>query len=131
VHFEADLDLPGETSRCNCSFCRKARFWKAIAKADELRVTAGADMLSEYTVTGFITHCFCRRCGIKPFGRGNMEALGGTFYGVNLACLDDATDEELAEAQDLQDVGTTIGSTAGGDTLRVWPKSRPAGHSPL
>ena len=27
-----------------------------------------------------------------------MEALGGTFYGVNLACLDDASDEELAEA---------------------------------
>ena len=98
VRFEADLDLSAETSRCNCSFCRKARFWKAIAKADELRVTAGRDMLSEYTVTGFITHSFCRRCGIKPFGRGHMEALGGTFYGVNLACLDDATDEELAEA---------------------------------
>jgi hypothetical protein len=45
-----------------------------------------------------ITHMFCRRCGIKPFGRGHMEALGGTFYGVNLACLDDATDEELAGA---------------------------------
>ncbi len=25
-----------------------------------------------------------------------MEALGGTFYGVNIACLDDVTAEELA-----------------------------------
>jgi hypothetical protein len=98
VRFEADIDLAGETSKCNCSFCTKSRLWKAIAKADELLVTAGQDMISEYTVTGMITHLFCRRCGIKPFGRGFMEALGGTFYGVNLACLDDATDEELAEA---------------------------------
>ena len=45
-----------------------------------------------------ITHFFCKRCGIKPMGRGHMEALGGTFYGVNLACLDDATEQELAEA---------------------------------
>jgi len=98
VRFEADLDLSGETSKCNCSICRKARFWKAIARADELRLIAGADMLSEYSFRGFITHFFCKRCGIKPFGRGHLEALGGTFYGVNLACLDDATDEELSEA---------------------------------
>jgi hypothetical protein len=98
VRFEADLDLSAETSRCNCSFCRKGRFWKAIARADEFRLLAGSEMRSEYTITGRITHCFCRRCGIKPFGRGHMEALGGTFYGINLACLDDATDAELAEA---------------------------------
>jgi hypothetical protein len=98
VRFAADIDLAGETSKCNCSFCKKSRLWKSIAKADELRIVAGKDMLSEYTVTGMITHMFCRRCGIKPFGRGHMEALGGTFYGVNLACLDDATDEELAGA---------------------------------
>ncbi len=98
VRFEADLDLAGETSKCNCSFCRKSRLWKAIARADELRITAGEDTLTEYTVTGFIAHCFCRRCGIKPFGRGHLEALGGTFYGVNLACLDDVSDAELSEA---------------------------------
>ena len=31
-------------------------------------------------------------------GRGEMEELGGRFYAVNVACLDDATDEELAKA---------------------------------
>ena len=98
VRFEADLDLSAGTSRCNCSFCRKGRFWKAIAKADDFRLTAGADMVLEYTVSGRITHCFCRHCGIKPFGRGHMEELGGTFYGINIVCLDEATDEELSEA---------------------------------
>src|SRR5882724_10511891 len=98
VRFEADLDLAAETSKCNCSICRKGRFWKEIARANEFRVIAGEDMLTDYSFRGMITHFFCRRCGIKPFGRGHMEALGGTFYGVNLACLDDATDEELAEA---------------------------------
>jgi len=80
--FEADVDFLGRDEPLQLSFCRKARFWKAIAKADGLRVMAGAEMLHEYRVTGFITHCFRRRCCIKPFGRSHMEALGGTFYGV-------------------------------------------------
>src|SRR3569833_2922853 len=96
VRFEADLDL-AVTSRCNCSICRKARFWKSIAKAGELRLVAGEDMLTEYGFgRGFIKHLFCKRCGIKVFGRGHLEALGGTFYGVNLACLDDVAAAELA-----------------------------------
>lgn len=40
----------------------------------------------------------CSRCGVKTFGRGHMEALGGKFYAVNVACLDDATVEELTTA---------------------------------
>jgi hypothetical protein len=27
-----------------------------------------------------------------------MEELGGRFYAINVACLDNATDEELAQA---------------------------------
>lgn len=39
-----------------------------------------------------------KRCGIKPFGRSYMEELGGEFYAVNIACLDNVSDEELANA---------------------------------
>ena len=99
VRFEADLDLAAGTSRCNCSICAKGRFWKAIAKADSFRLLQGEDMLSDYQFgTNNIHHLFCRRCGVKPFGRGHLEVLGGTFYGINLACLDDVEVEDLAAA---------------------------------
>jgi hypothetical protein len=100
VRFECELDLAkGPTSKCNCSICTKGRFWKTVIKADAFRLLHGQQTLAEYSFgRGVIHHFFCRHCGIKPFGRGHMEEMGGTFYGVNLACLDDATPQELAAA---------------------------------
>src|SRR5690606_2611124 len=41
----------------------------------------------------------CGKCGVRPFGKGGpLLELGGQFYAVNLGALDDATDEELAQA---------------------------------
>ncbi|MFP2924505.1 hypothetical protein ACLESO_04675 [Pyxidicoccus sp. 3LG] len=34
----------------------------------------------------------------EPFRPGDLEELGGVFYAVNVACLDDATPEELVNA---------------------------------
>lgn len=97
VRFACDADLEAGTSRCNCSICGKGRFWKAIVLAPDFRLMQGEDSLSDYQFgSGTIHHLFCRRCGVKPFGRGHMEALGGTFYAVNLACLDDISAWELA-----------------------------------
>jgi len=99
VRFECDLDLAAVTSKCNCSICAKTRFWKAIARADGFWLMQGEDILTDYSFGGgVIHHFFCSRCGVKTFGSGEMEELGGRFYAVNVACLDDATDEELAEA---------------------------------
>jgi hypothetical protein len=99
VRFECDLDLAEGTSKCNCSICAKGRYWKAIAKADAFRLLQGENALTDYQFgSGNIHHLFCRRCGLKPFGRGQLDALEGTFYAINLACLDDATPAELAEA---------------------------------
>ncbi len=99
VRFECEIDLAHGTSRCDCSICAKSRYWKAIVKADAFRLLQGHEALSEYRFPGnTIYHCFCRRCGIKPFGRGHWNELGGAFYGVNVACLDDATTTQLAEA---------------------------------
>jgi hypothetical protein len=99
VRFEADIDLAEGTSKCNCSVCTKARFWKAIVKADAFRLLQGKESLSDYQFgSNTIHHLFCSRCGVKSFGHGNLEELGGDFYAINVACLDDATTEELAEA---------------------------------
>lgn len=101
VRFACDIDLADGTSKCNCSVCTKGRIWKAIVKADALRIMQGADMLSDYQFGGAtgagIHHLFCRTCGIKPFGRGRMEGLGD-FYGVNLLCLDDLAPADLVAA---------------------------------
>lgn len=105
VRFECDLDLAAGTTRCNCSFCRKARFWMAFAKGDAFRLLQGAELLSDFqrTLAGqlgpFLHFQFCSRCGVRPFTRGPASAeLGDAFHAVNLACLDDASDEELAAA---------------------------------
>jgi hypothetical protein len=98
VRFECEIDLAEGTSKCNCSICSKTRFWKAIVKADVFRLLQGEDALSNYRFgRNSIHHLFCRRCGIKPFGRGYLDELGH-FYAVNVACLDNATPKELAEA---------------------------------
>lgn len=99
VRFECDTDLTQDTSKCNCSICAKTRFWKAIVKADSFRLLQGEDTLSDYRFgSNTIHHLFCSRCGVKPFGRGSLDDLGGDFYAVNVACLDDVTTEEIAEA---------------------------------
>jgi hypothetical protein len=105
IRFACDLDLSAGTTRCNCSFCKKARFWMAFAKGDAFRLLAGAEQLADFQrtpagmSTPFLHLHFCRHCGIRPFSHGGASAkLGEPFHAVNLACLDDATDEELAAA---------------------------------
>jgi hypothetical protein len=98
VRFQTDIDLSAGTSKCNCSMCAKGRFWKAVVKADDFRLLEGRGALSEYQFGARnIHHMFCATCGVKLFGRGHMPPLG-EFYAVNLACLEDATDAELAQA---------------------------------
>jgi hypothetical protein len=98
VRFECELDLAEGTSKCNCSICTKARFWKTVVKADALRLLRGQEALTDYQFgEGNIHHLFCARCGVKPFGKGHLDELGD-FFAVNVAALDDVTPEELANA---------------------------------
>jgi hypothetical protein len=98
VRFECALDLAQGTSRCNCSICSKSRFWKAIVKAEDFRLIEGSEALSDYQFGGHnIHHQFCKTCGVKTFGQGRLDGLG-PFYAVNVLCLDDATEKEIAAA---------------------------------
>jgi hypothetical protein len=103
VRFACELDLEAGTTRCNCTFCGKNRFWMAFVPAAEFRLTTGAEILTDYrhTLPGkpepFLHLTFCSRCGVRPFSHGGpLPQFGGPFYAVNVACLDGVPDAVLA-----------------------------------
>lgn len=96
VRFEAELDLSQPTYRCNCSICRRNRFWAAVALPEAFRLLAGEQALVEYLFnTRRNQHFFCRHCGVRAFGVGNDTPVG-RMYGVNIGCLEGIAEEELA-----------------------------------
>jgi hypothetical protein len=96
VRFEADLDLSQSTFRCNCSICRRTRFWAAVARPEGFRLRAGEQQLTEYRFnTRKNQHFFCKRCGVRAFGVGNDTPIG-QMYGVNIGCLESVPEEELS-----------------------------------
>jgi hypothetical protein len=99
VRFEADIDLAEGTGRCNCSFCTKARWWGVTVKPEAFRLLSGADALSDYQFnTKSAHHLFCRHCGVRAFGRGDIPEWIGRYVSINVACLDDVQPDELIEA---------------------------------
>lgn len=104
VRFEADIDLSKGTTRCNCSICTKARAWFTIVKADDFHMIAGADALADYQWTPpgkpepDLHYRFCKTCGVRAFAQGEQDAMGGVFYAVAVASLDDADPDELARS---------------------------------
>jgi hypothetical protein len=96
VRFEADLDLAAGTFRCNCTICRRTRFWAAVARPEGFRLLSAQDALAEYRFgSGKNRHYFCRRCGVRTHGIGSDTPIG-TMVGVNVGCLDGLDDEQLA-----------------------------------
>lgn len=95
IRFEADLDLAQPTFRCNCSICRRTRFWAAVAMPQGFRLLQGEGELTEYRFGPRRNqHFFCRHCGVRCFGVGNDTPIGKMF-GINVGCLD-VDDETLS-----------------------------------
>jgi hypothetical protein len=96
VRYDADIDLSQGTMRCNCSICSKARAWLVGIPSADFRLLKGEDMLSDYQFNRHnIHHLFCKRCGIKSFGRGNGPD-GEPMVAIMLSCVDNLTDAERA-----------------------------------
>ena len=97
VRFEAQLDLAQTTYRCNCSICRRNRFWAAVARPEGFRLIQGEEQLTEYLFNRRKNqHFFCRRCGIRCFGVGNDTPIG-RMYGINIGCLEGIPEDELSK----------------------------------
>jgi hypothetical protein len=96
VTFEADLDLEQPTYRCNCSICRRTRFWPAVARENGFRLLTGEQELTQYLFNSKKNqHYFCKHCGVRPFGIGTETPIG-KMYGINIGCLDGISEEELS-----------------------------------
>jgi hypothetical protein len=114
IRFRAVIDLapPGQRSeplrpgiwwtttfRCNCSYCLKARYWKAFVTPPEFEWIAGQDAATDYRFGAReIHHFFCKVCGVQTFASAKFEAMGGEFYCINISCLDGVPDAVLASA---------------------------------
>jgi hypothetical protein len=103
VKFEADIDFTEGTGKCNCSICAKSRYWGIVIKPEAFRLLQGEGELTEYHFKSDDPEFawkrgaseFCRHCGIRPFGRGDVPEIGGAFVSVNIAALDDVDVSEF------------------------------------
>lgn len=46
----------------------------------------------------FLTYRFCKTCGVRIYATGDAEFMGGRFFALAVATLDDVDADELAAA---------------------------------
>ena len=75
------------------------RYWKAFVQASDFEWMSKREAAANYQFgPREIDHYFCKTCGTQTFSRSSLAQLGGEFYCVNIACLDNVSDSELVNA---------------------------------
>lgn len=90
VRFEVDFDPSTGSTRCNCTNCTKTGWWSKIVKPSAFRLLSGEEVLADYSRSEYAHHRFCKVCGVRVFGHGNIPEIGGEYVGVSLNALDGA-----------------------------------------
>lgn len=88
VRFHVDIDLQQPAITCNCSICSRGGTVLSFVPATQFTLEQGDANLTDYQFNkNVVHHMFCKTCGIKPFGRGNMN--GTEIVAINVRCIDD------------------------------------------
>lgn len=90
VRYEVRFDL----SVARAKAARSGTPATALIKPQAFRLLTGEADLSNIQFGPVVGHNqFCRHCGVRPFGKGHLAALGGEFYAINLETLDGLASE--------------------------------------
>lgn len=112
VKFTVELtDGLNTARRCSCSFCRMRGAVVVSAPLTGIKVTQGADTLTEYRFnTGTARHFFCSICGIYTF---HQRRSNPNEYGVNVACLENVTPFDFPEVAVMDGVNHPMDGDSG------------------
>lgn len=100
IRFEARIDFGKGTSKCNCRFCSRLRFWNVKVRPEEFQVLSGESALTEYQGKNPVAHHpFCKRCGVHVFDRIDMpNGMGYPYINVNIMCIEGFDIDEILNA---------------------------------
>jgi hypothetical protein len=116
IRFEVDLpDGLVDPRHCNCSMCRRRGAIVATARIDQLRITAGAEVLRTYQFnTMAAKHYFCPTCGIHTHHRRRSNP---DKYSFNVGCLEGVDPFEIETATVYDGVSHPEDDPRGGSAL--------------
>lgn len=93
IAFEAEGEI-GKVMACNCSMCQRKGSLLWFIPQEKFRPLSDPKAMRTYTFNQHaIQHHFCPRCGIHPFGEGELN--GQRMIAVNVRCLEDIEIEAL------------------------------------
>lgn len=109
VKFEANVDFSHGTSRCNCTYCLKNRYWGIHTKPQDFKLLSGSKALRSYSKSrrdcSFELErklevyendlAFCGTCGTHAFNLGNIPEIGGEYVSLNVACLENVNFQDV------------------------------------
>ncbi|QQA42275.1 GFA family protein [Pelagovum pacificum] len=95
VRFEADVDLSAGTTKCNCTYCFKNRYWSLSVFPDRFREIASPNVAK----SGSLTPGRCARCGVLTFARVTATDWNPVDHvAISVAAFDDIDPTDLASA---------------------------------